>query len=273
MNEELRRKFDAAMDALGRTDFPGAIEILSEVVVDDPGNAEAWCQLGVCYLETRQPDLALEALSRAAKADPKHATAYYLLGNAHGTMGQLEEAAASYRRTLQIDPRHGKAEEFLMKTESLLESREHYRSGLKLLYTAEAPIPNLNRALRELVQSVAIFGDSPARENLLECARKLFDRKSELDIPVPAAPELHNWARACERGFHCITFKNWAGTRAAYEEALGYRAQDAFVHHALGFCFVEMSEIDDAVRAWLRVLELDPRYDFSRFGRVRLGKD
>jgi hypothetical protein len=27
--------------------------------------------------------------------------------------------------------------------------------------------------------------------------------------------------------------------------------------------------LDDAFRAWLRVLELDPGYDFSRFGHVQ----
>jgi len=26
--------------------------------------------------------------------------------------------------------------------------------------------------------------------------------------------------------------------------------------------------LDDALRAWLRTIELDPNYDFTRFGRV-----
>jgi lipoprotein NlpI len=45
-------------------------------------------------------------------------------------------------------------------------------------------------------------------------------------------------------------------------------AEDAFVHHGLGFSFAELGQLDDALRAWLRVLELDPGYDFSRFGHV-----
>lgn len=270
LNEELKEKFSRAMEALARTDFPAAIEILSELVVEDSANGEAWLQLGVCYLETRRPDFALEALTRAIKAAPEHATAHYVLGNAYGTTGQLERAAACYRRALEIDPRHSKAEEFLIKAESLIESREHYRTGLKLLYSSEPSAADLNRALRELVQSAAIFGGSPARDNVLECARKLQPLKTEWTIPVPVAPELENWAGACERGYQCVLFKNWVGARAAYEEALGYRVEDAFVHHALGFSFAELGEIGDAVRAWLRVLELDPNYDFTRFGRVRI---
>lgn len=240
--------------------------------MEDSENAEPWCYLGVCYLETARPDLAVEALTRAAKADPHHATAHYLLGNAYGTGGELEKAAACYRRALEIEPHHAKAEEFLIRTESLLESREHYRNGLKLLYAAEPTPRDFNQALRELVQSTAIFDGSPARDNLLECARQLFALKSELTIPVEIIPELENWAHACERGYQCVQFNNWVGARAAYDEALTYRVQDAFVHHALGFSFLELGEMGDAVRAWLRVFELDPSYDFTRFGRVASAK-
>lgn len=269
IDQNLKEKFDRALEALNRTDFLGAIDLLSEVVVADPGNGDAWCHLGVCYLETAQHQNALEALARAVEASPGHATAHYLLGNACGSTGQLEKAAACYRRALEIDPNHSKAEEFLIRTESLLESREHYRSGLRLLYSAEPTVQDLNQALRELAQSAAIFDGSPARDNLLECARRLLAFRRELRIPAPVPRELESWARACERGYQCLEFGNWPGVRAAYLEALGYRVQDAFVHHALGFACAELGELTDAVRAWMRMLELDPAYDFSRFGHLQ----
>jgi tetratricopeptide (TPR) repeat protein len=262
-------KYARAKKALRQADFPAAIALLEEVVVEDSDRAEAWCELGVCYLETQRPDLAVEALKRAVSTAPEDANAHYLLGNAYGTVGQLERAAACYRRALEIDPRHAKAEEFLMRAESLLESRAHYRAGLSLLYSSDSSAGNLSQALREFVQSVAIFDGSPAGDNLLECSRKLLATMAEKAIAVKIAPELEAWANACERGYQCVRFRNWVGTQAAYEEALTYRVQDAFVHHALGFSFVEQGNIQDAVRAWLRVLELDPNYDFSRFGHVQ----
>jgi tetratricopeptide (TPR) repeat protein len=262
-------KLSEAIEALNRADFSTAIAMLGEVVVEDAENSEAWLHLGVCYLETRQPDLALEALARAVKAAPYDATAHYLLGNALGSLGNLERAAACYRKALEIEPHHAKAEEFLIKAESLLASREHYRTGLKFLYSSSPGAADLNQALRELIQSVAIFPESPARDNLRECARKLLEFRTAWPIPTPANPELDLWATACERGWQCLRFSNWVGARAAYEEALAYRAEDAFVHHALGFSFAELGELDDALRAWLRVLELDPGYDFSRFGHVQ----
>lgn len=267
MGEQFKANLDRAYDAIHRAEFSEAIQILSDLALEDSGNAEVWQQLGVCYLETRQPDLALEALARALKSDSADAMTHYLLGHAYGSTGQLESAAACYRRALETNPHHAKAEEFLIKTESLLESREHYRNALKLLYLPDPGIEDLNRVVRELVQSIAIFDGSPAHDNLRECARKLLALKSEQVIATPPDPELEPWKRACERGYQCMRFKNWVGAREAYDEALGYRAQDAFVHHALGFCFVELGEAGDAVRAWLRVLELDAEYDFTRFGR------
>ncbi|MGH9325399.1 MAG: tetratricopeptide repeat protein [Terriglobia bacterium] len=263
-----RENMSGALAAVQRADFPEAIEILQRVLAQDSSNAEAWEQLGVCYLETRQPELALEALTRALKAGAEGAMTHCLLGHAYGSMGRLEPAAACYRNALKADPGHVKAEEFLIRAESLLESREHYRNALKLLYVAEPSARDLNLALRDLVQSVAIFSDSPARDNLRDCARKLFALRTEWLIPRPVAADRAPWSKACEQGYLCIGFGNWQGARAAYETALAYGAGDAFVHHALGFCFVELGDLGDAVDAWLRVLELDSEYDFRRFGRV-----
>lgn len=193
-DREAEEKLAQAKEALSRADFPVAIALLEELLVEpasmEGGHAEAWRDLGVCYLETQRPDMALEALTRAVRAAPEDATAHYLLGNACGTLGQLERAAACYRRALEIDPEHAKAEEFLVKAESLLESREHYRTGLSLLYSSAPSPQDLNRAMRELAQSVAIFDGSPARDNLLECARRMVALMTESPISIDITPEL-----------------------------------------------------------------------------------
>jgi protein O-GlcNAc transferase len=258
-----------ALEALGQADFPAAISLLEELVMEDSENASAWSQLGVCYLETQRPADALEALTRAVRAAPMDANAHYLLGNACGSTGQLDRAAGCYRRALELDRNHAKAEEFLMKTESLIESRDHYRTALKVLYSSNPSSQDLNYSLRELILSVAIFENSPARDNLLECARRLLALQKETPLAVEITPELQPWVAACERGFQCVRFKNWVGAQAAYEEALTYRVSDAFVHQALGFCFLELGEIDNAVHAWLRALELGSNCDFTQIIRIQ----
>ncbi len=269
IKSESEDRLTRALEALGQADFPAAINLLEGVVVEDPANATAWSQLGVCYLETQRPSDAVEALSRAVQATPTDAQPQYLLGNAYGSLGQLDRAAACYRQALELDPHHAKAEEFLMKVESLIESREHYRTGLSLLYSQNPSPDDLNRSLRELILSIAVFANSPARDNLQECARRLLDLQHEWPLSLELTRELQPWAAACERGFQCFRFKNWVGAQAAYEEALTYRAGDAFVHQALGFAFIELGEIDNAVRAWLRAQELDSNCDFTHLVRIQ----
>jgi tetratricopeptide (TPR) repeat protein len=273
MIDSTKSKLELALEAIRRAEFPEAIAMLGDLAIENAGNAEIWRELGLCYLETRQPDLALEALTRSLGAAPADATTHYLLGHAYGSTGQLEPAAACYRRALEADPHHAKAEEFLIRTESLLESRDHYRSGLKLLYSPEASVRDLNGAIRNLVYSVAIFDGSPARDNLRECAQRVLAGMISRVIRVSPSPEREPWIRACQRGYYCIRQNNWLGARSAYSEALDYRAQDDFVHHALGFCFIELDETGDAVRAWLRVVELNSEYDFTSFGCVERADD
>jgi tetratricopeptide (TPR) repeat protein len=267
--ENLEHRLQRGLAALHRADFPEAIDQLTIVVAEDASNADAWRALGVCYLEIREPARALTALERALQGDPEQADTHYILGNACGTLGQLERAAACYRRALQIDPEHAKAEEFLIRTEALLESREHYRRGLKLLYNTDPGVQELNRALRDLIQSVAIFEGSPASESLADCARALLKAKQEAAVAAPSGPRFTGWVRACERGYQCVRLENWRGALAAYQDALDYRTADAFVYHALGFSAALLEEPAAAVRAWLRVLEIDPEYDFTWFGRVQ----
>ena len=181
-------------------------------MVDDSANARAWSELGVCYLETQRPSDAVEALSRAVHASPEDAQVHYLLGNACGSMGQLDRAAACYRRALEIEPRHSKAEEFLIKVESLIESRQHYRTGLSLLYSQNPSTDDLNRSLRELTLSVALFENSPARDNLQECAHRLLDLQQEWPLAMEITPELQPWAAACERGISVHSFQELGGS-------------------------------------------------------------
>jgi len=257
------------MDAIHQKHFAAAISLLNQAASEEPENASVWRQLGRACLEAEKPEDAIDALTRSLQLDPGDASAHCLLGNAYGTMCDLEKAAACYRRALEIEAQHPKAEELLIKTESLLESRAHYHTGLKLLYSASANAQDLNQAMRELLQSIVIFDGSPARDNLVECARKIEGLRSDWEVPVAATPELMPWAEFCRAGFRSAGLKQWSEAREAYRQALGYRSGDAFVHHALGFVLAELGEIDAAARVWLQTLEIDRGYDFTQFGHVR----
>ncbi|MBI4482824.1 MAG: tetratricopeptide repeat protein [Acidobacteria bacterium] len=266
--EEKQGLFRKGEEALAMAEFETALEYFGELVVEDPLNGEAWFHLGECYLETARPDLALEALQRARNADPSNATTYYMMGNAHGALGNLDQAADYYRQALVVEPSHTKAGEFLIKTEGLLESRKHYREALRLIHGQERPEDWTSRALAELVRSVAIFPESPARHHLQDSVGQVLKFSREEPISLELGKEDRPWVRLCDEGYQCLRRGAWEEAAQVYREALNFRYEDAFVHHGLALALFQLGKVDEAVGEWLRVLEIDPAYDLRGLGRL-----
>jgi len=259
-----REKFELGLNLLEQTEFEEAIEIFSEIAVDSPDNYEVWLNLGVCYLETQRPDLAAEAFERAIKADPNHADAYYLLGTAKGTSGDIDKALDFYKKAVEIEPEHQKANELLSRTNALIESREHYRNALRLLSAENNTRDNINLAIRELLQSISIFRNSPGRHNLGQIIDDILNAKKESNLPIDTIKDENKlWAKNCEKGFRFLKKGLWESAISYYGQALSYRDHDALVHHSLGMAFFKVGAVQDAVQAWQKVLELEPDYDFT----------
>ncbi len=264
--------FDLGLEALQEVEFETAKEHFEKAVLEDFENVPAWVHLGLCHLETQRPDLAIESLQRALLHDSRNAMAHYLMGNARGNLGELDKAADCYRRALEIDPQHFKSQEFLNKTLTLLDSRSHYLQTVKLLNPAHRPSNWLNAAIRELILSLAAFPQSPARFELARCIQEISNYTRERLVEVDINDETRHWAECCDAALQNLKWKNWSAASASYKEALHYRDEDAFVHHALGVALYQLEQLDSAVQSWLRVLDLEPGYDFYEFGKLSLPK-
>lgn len=272
---EVQALFEQAVAAFGQADFAGAEERLRALLTAAPQHALAWAYLGLTQLETGRHRQGLEALERAAALAPDNADIHYWLGNAAGALGQLDRAAACYRRALEIDPGHVKAGEFDVRTRSLLESREHYRTALHLLEArktgkASSPDRNLTLALRELLHSLAIFPESPARDELAYCAREILHVARDVHLTVADLAQYGEWARECDTGYQGLKLMNFDQAARAYEEALGLRSDALFVLHGLALALACSGQPDAAARTWLHVLDHDPEFDFATLTRVHL---
>ena len=261
--EELIERGLAALDV---AEFDEAIESFGDAAIGSPDNARAWFYLGLCYLETREVELAIEALTRSIAVDSDYADAHYLLGTATGAMGRLEDASQNYRRALQIDPNHHKAEEFLVRTEALLASREHYREAMRLIHSDARDPQWLDRGVRELLHSVAIFNESPARNEFSRLATQVLD--SHVRVAVYSEPDGATtlWAGATRRAQEALKRRNWSEAATCYHEALDLSPDQAFIHHALGLVYIVLGDVDGGIRAWQRALDVDPDHNFSAVG-------
>ncbi|MGH9824155.1 MAG: tetratricopeptide repeat protein, partial [Blastocatellia bacterium] len=201
-------------------------------------------------------------------ADPSFPDAHYLRGTTFGALGQIDRAAECYREALAIDPQHQKAEEFLIRTEALLASREHFRSAVRLVYEDPKPDNWVNVAARELLHSVAIFKDSPARGEFGKLAARIIESAEVVFDPELALDEGPFWSGLVARAESAFDRRNWPESAENYSEALDLSSGHAFVHHSLGLIYFSLGDTESGITAWQRACNLDPEIDLAKITRI-----
>jgi len=99
--EELRK---AGASALQRRDFTGAADLLKRSLDQDPGQKDAWDDLGRAYSALGLHDDAVRAFRKQLEVDAFHKSANQDLAAELQAEGKFDEAVAAYRRQLEITP-------------------------------------------------------------------------------------------------------------------------------------------------------------------------
>ena len=84
--------------------YPRAITQYSNYLKLVPTNLDARVDLGICYFETGETDLAVKTVEQVVKENPKHQMAMFNLGIIHLSSQHLEEAKVWFRRCVELDP-------------------------------------------------------------------------------------------------------------------------------------------------------------------------
>jgi tetratricopeptide (TPR) repeat protein len=99
-----------------------AINLLVEVLTNDPSDLEALLGLGHSLLEDDRLDRALEAFARILAHDDKHVGAHFFAGVVLARLRRYSEAAKEWDQVISIEPDGPFARE----------ARKHARSALDL---------------------------------------------------------------------------------------------------------------------------------------------
>ncbi len=93
--------FDIAVDAVRAKDWSTAVQHLTYVVRDEPGNADAQNLLGFAYRNQKNFDLAFRHYREALRLDPKHKGAHEYIGETYlltGDKGKAQEHLVALER-------------------------------------------------------------------------------------------------------------------------------------------------------------------------------
>lgn len=92
-----------------RDDFAKAEAWLAKVCELEPGNGEAWFNLGYIRDKAHRWGGAIEAFNKAVELVPNQDRAWYGMGMAHAHLGRHDEAAKALEEAARLQPMNGHA--------------------------------------------------------------------------------------------------------------------------------------------------------------------
>lgn len=263
MAKKSKALFRLGLQAMEGADFHSAIETFEQFIAQEEQNSQAWFYLGLSYLESGYIHRAMGAFQKTIALDPRHVQAHFHMGTAMSASGELDQAAAYYQQALTIDPQDTRAAEQLRCTQALIASRAHYSNALKILRNAQRANGWVSHAMRELVRSLEFFPSSPARSEITTCVGEILASASKRRT-APVVDSDSQWVAYLMEGYDALRGGDWPTAVDAYKKALQRREAVAVAHNALGIAYFRVGDCGRAVEAWLRVMELDPDFDFTR---------
>jgi tetratricopeptide (TPR) repeat protein len=98
------KDIDYALMLIKAKKLDGAKDILEELLKSDPQDKDILYNLGMCYTELGEPDMAVKTLSECVRFYPNYSNAYVALGFAHSMLSNYEKAKEYFLKALEIDP-------------------------------------------------------------------------------------------------------------------------------------------------------------------------
>ena len=95
-------QYDQAVQAVKAKQYQKALDLLDQVVKQNPKNADAWNHIGYSHRLLKQLDQSYQAYQRALKLDPRHKGANEYLGELYLMMGQPGKAKERLKLLGQI---------------------------------------------------------------------------------------------------------------------------------------------------------------------------
>ncbi|MCE9529024.1 MAG: FkbM family methyltransferase [Planctomycetales bacterium] len=120
-------------------DIAAAERTYRQVLAAEPGNANAWCYLGIALFDKQQLEESVAAYQRAVAIQPVFAIAWNNLGNSLRRLHRYKEAIAAYDTALRLDGKYANA--FMNRSTALLWDGQ-LQAGLESVQRALALAPN-----------------------------------------------------------------------------------------------------------------------------------
>ncbi len=275
----------------------------------DPKFAYSHAGLGSVYDRQGRYEDALSAFQRAIELDQKFAAPHNGLGNVYDRQGRYEDALSAFQRAIELDPQDPHGYAGVVSVSLVLERPTLLKAILERAVGSDARHPYRTRELLELTERVTHLSKITERirqpepyllvcifqmlvgqpvealgsfNKVLEIESGFFDNlDTTVDISshewdgfldelasimeIKAARPLLETQRRYLAGIsgirasHLVEIGKRDEAVAAYQRAIELDPKVAYSHRGLGNVYRDLGRHDEAIAAYQRAIELDPK--------------
>lgn len=102
-DENIEDEFEKSIHLLSDGKLEDARFILEDLAFQSPRDPNVLYNLGMCYSDLNDLDIALDTLNRCVKIAPLYSNAYVALGVAYVRQGKLKEALIQFKKAIELD--------------------------------------------------------------------------------------------------------------------------------------------------------------------------
>jgi tetratricopeptide (TPR) repeat protein len=251
-----------ALRLLAAKDYDGARKSLETVVSRDGSDTEARYQLGRLLAgHYRDYDAAEEMMEKTVEQADGNAEYHFFLGTVYGTQAQLAGILSKFSYAKKTRTQFERA--VTLQPDSV-----RYRSAL-LSYYLMAPgiaggdVDKARDQGREILKRDPFAGHM-ALAQIADHENELGDAEKEYTLAVAARPAA--WRPHHMLGYLYLRMKRVEEAIAQFQEYVRLAPNDPNSYDSLADGFTAKGNTDEALKSYLRALSLDPHFPSSVFG-------
>lgn len=234
---------------LGRV--AGAQQLLLQLVVSEPGNANIQALLGHCFESLRQPELALQAYQRALELDPSQVGRYEDLILFQLELGRASDAMSLANRLISVAP--GDARSWVLKGNVELRTND-FQDALNS-YSHAGKLDRLNAdAVLGLAGVHSLSGSSSAAIADYKAGIQRFPTDARFYIAFAAALLASTDAP-----------QTYPQVKSLLQQAVKLDSHSPDAHYQLGQLALRQGQLSEAKTEFLASLQGDPNRSNTHF--------
>ncbi|KFH48705.1 General transcriptional corepressor-like protein [Hapsidospora chrysogenum ATCC 11550] len=274
----------AAMNAIGmllkgREAYDKALEFFRAIVQVEPGNGEAWGNLGHCYLMSENLQKAYDAYQQALVnlRDAKDPMLWYGIGILYDRYGSYDYAEEAFSQVMQIQPDFDKANEIYFRLGIIYKQQSKFANSLECFkYIVNSPPAPLSQddiwfqighfdAAKNAYNRV--LENTPNHAKVLQQLGWLHHQQSNAyDVQERAIQYLEKSVGADQQdaqswyllGRCYMSQQKYPKAYEAYQQAVYRDGRNPTFWCSIGVLYYQINQYRDALDAYSRAIRLNP---------------